>query len=165
MRRNFLFHKHHLMRFTVITLLALAFASCSTDQKMGSTVEQSDSVASQEKEKILCFLHQEGASMRDSSTIQLKITGDSVKGTFNHIPYEKDSRKGTIEGFKTGDTIKALWSFMQEGMNDSISVEFLIKDDALFQKTFGVDENTGRQKLTDTSTFSVRYRAVNCPSP
>ncbi|MFD2163543.1 hypothetical protein ACFSJU_14130 [Paradesertivirga mongoliensis] len=152
------------MKYAVVILLAFVFTSCNTDHKTGSADAQTDSAVLLTQEKTLCFLRLEGASKRDSSIIHIKINGDSIDGTFNHLPYEKDSRKGTIAGTRKDDTIRALWSFMQEGMNDTISVEFLIKDDALYQKTFGFDKNTGRQKLTDTSTFSIKYRAVDCPS-
>ena len=110
----------------------------------------------------LCFQRLEGIQKQDSTFINLIFKGDSVSGILNHLPYEKDSRKGSLQGIRNGDTIKALWSFMQEGMNDTISVEFKLSENELHQKTWGIDKNTGRQKLTDTSTFSLRYQKIDC---
>lgn len=151
----------HMKSFLIIIMVSAIFASCTGNQI--ARVETSETSADLENKLTnYCFQRVEGTTKQDTSTIQLLINGEEVTGNFNHIPFEKDSRKGTIKGIKDGDTIKALWSFMQEGMNDTLSVEFKLSDDLLLQKTFGIDQTTGRQILTDTSTFSIRYSKIDC---
>jgi hypothetical protein len=155
--------------FSSILLIAV-LTSCEEKQKSNSS-SQGDSELSQESSTgnsqtnqliTMCFQRVEGKSNQDTSTINLLIDGNAVLGNFNWIPFEKDSRKGTIKGTKDGDIIKGVWTFMQEGTNDSLAVEFKLSGDELFQKTFGTDAKTGRQQLTDTSTFSVKYQKINC---
>lgn len=135
--------------------------SCSSNQNSSLDTGDDDK---KNQNTHLCFLRLEGLQNQDSSIISLHLNGSQVSGTFNHLPFEKDSRKGTITGELKGDTIKALWSFMQEGMNDTIRVEFKLSENKLLQKSFGVDQSTGRQILTDTSTFSIPYQKTVCES-
>lgn len=147
-------------KISLIILTIAFYTSCARNQI--AKVDTNASVELEKKPTNYCFQHIEGNKNQDTSTIQLIVNGNEVTGNFNHIPYEKDSRKGPIKGIKDGDIIKAVWSFMQEGMNDTLSVEFQISDEQLLQKTFGIDETSGRQVLKDTSTFSIRYSKIEC---
>lgn len=153
-------------------LVIAMLAACNNKQKPVSSQDSEDSIvlspdtssANSETNQLttLCFQRVEGKSNQDISTINLLFDGNDVLGTFNWNPQEKDSRKGTIKGIRTGDIIKGVWSFMQEGTSDTLSIEFKLSENELLQKTFGIDKNTGRQKLTDTSTFSIKYQKIEC---
>ena len=152
-----------MIKHIVILLLATIVMACNNNQENTSSADSASTLSnnnsSPKQETELCF---QRTANQDTSTIHLVFESDRVSGVFNHIPYEKDSRKGTLSGTRNGDKIKAVWSFMQEGMNDTLSVEFKVSENELYQKTFGIDQQTGRQKLTDTSTFSIRYEKVAC---
>lgn len=108
---------------------------------------------------MLCFQHAEN---RDTSTVQLIIKGSLVEGEFSHVPFEKDARRGTIHATKKADLIIGRWRYMQEGVMDSLDVEFKLKDNQLLQKEFGIDMQTGRQVLKDTSSFNIHFSAIDC---
>lgn len=153
------------MKIFLISISALIFfAGCKSNNTQNATL--SDSISSdsllQQKTYEICFQRLEGSSNQDTSTLHLIIDNEQVSGDFNHIPYQKDSRKGTVKGLKNADIIKGVWTYMQEGVTDTLSVEFKLSGNQLLQKTFGVDENTGRQKLTDTSAFSILYTKIDC---
>jgi len=153
------------MKNISISISALIlFTACNSNNQQDristDSISTNDSLQQQTSE--LCFQRLEGLSNQDTSTIHLIIDNGKVSGDFNHIPYQKDSRKGTLKGFKNADIIQGVWTFMQEGMIDTLSVEFKLSGNGLLQKTFGVDKNTGRQKLTDTSTFSIPYKKIDC---
>jgi hypothetical protein len=151
----------------ILAACALALASCSSNPK----TNQGDSIATDSSETDslqstapghICFLHTDGTASQDSTIIHLTINGDKVSGEMNWAPKEKDSRKGTLEGTQDGNTIKAVWSFMQEGMKDTMAVEFDFPGDKLAQKPFKVDAKTGRQQTDAKAGYTIMYDKVDC---
>ncbi|RZA03969.1 MAG: hypothetical protein EOP47_00965 [Sphingobacteriaceae bacterium] len=106
----------------------------------------------------LCFLRTEGTKNRDTTSIELVIKGDTVTGLMNWMPYEKDSRKGKLNGTIKNDTINALWSFMQEGMTDTISLKFTVLNNQLMQKPLKLNTTTGRQQTDDSAGYTLAYQ-------
>ncbi|MDF3077751.1 MAG: hypothetical protein K0S09_1640 [Sphingobacteriaceae bacterium] len=99
---------------------------------------------------------------QDTSYLQLEISNNLVKGIFNHLPFEKDSRKGSISGVIRNDTISGTWKFMQEGMDQSLPVKFKLSGDKLYQQKYSFDPATGEQVLSDTAKFDIEYQKINC---
>ena len=110
----------------------------------------------------LCFLRTEGLQKQDTSYVQLIINGNKITGIYANIPYEKDSRIGTILGTKQDNLIKGIWVYMQEGMQDTLDVEFILDNDLLLQKNYSLDTKTGMQFLSDTSAFTMNYNNIDC---
>ena len=144
-------------------MLLFCISSCNSNLKSSKLDSSSTDSASQFPQRQLCFQRLEGTANQDTSFITLIINEDQVTGTLNHIPHEKDSRKGTISGNIKDDEIKAVWLYMQEGMNDTLAVEFKLGKEILMQKSYGIDSKTGRQILTDSSTYSIKYTKIACP--
>jgi hypothetical protein len=109
-----------------------------------------------------CFIRTEGKNNQDTAAVKLVITNELVSGKMINMPYEKDSRRGTIKGIKTGDTIVGIWTYIQEGMWDSLKVAFLLKDDQLIQKETTFDPPQGREVLPDTSSYTRVFNKVDC---
>ena len=147
------------MKKLLSVLFIFLLASCQRNRPQTSSAQQTSTGTESSK---LCFQRLEGTSRQDTATITLIIKNKEVTGSFNHMPHEKDSRLGKLKGQKDGDIIKAVWSFMQEGISDTLSVEFKLSANKLYQKSFGIDETTGRQKLTKDSKFTIEYQPVNC---
>jgi len=110
-----------------------------------------------------CFIHLDGSSVRkDSSFVNLSILGNKVAGKYCWIPFEKDSRTGSIAGIKKGDTIDVVWSFMQEGMKDTLRTVFLLQGNNLKQKPYMVNKKNGRQITNEQAAFTINYQKTNC---
>ena len=114
-------------------MASIFIASCSSNSNKTANKDSVDAHAA-DTGKItsatpaassLCFLKTEG---KDTTSIELVTKGIKVTGIMNWLPYQKDSRKGTLEGMVKGDTINALWSFMQEGMKDTLNLKFVLKN-------------------------------------
>ncbi|GAA4309406.1 hypothetical protein GCM10023149_03690 [Mucilaginibacter gynuensis] len=148
-------------------LLALAFAACTSKQKnynndtAGADSGQTD-VATKSSPGHICFLHTEGTRQQDTTFVHLIIDGDKITGQMNWIPSEKDSRKGTIEGTQDGNTIKAIWTYSQEGTKDTMAVEFDFPGDRLVQKPFTANKKTGRLQTDAKAAYSINFEKVNC---
>lgn len=65
-----------------------------------------------------------------NDTINLKFEIDSnqvVKGDLAYFYFEKDKNEGTINGRMIGDTLKATYNFISEGIESAREVVFLKK--------------------------------------
>ncbi len=147
--------------FSILLCILFWTAACNNNTVRNSPA---DSVSSEPAVQTLCFQRLAGTGNQDTSSIRLVIDGNEVTGDFQDIPYEKDSRKGTITAFKLGDVIKGVWLYMQEGMQDTLSVEFRLSGNTLLQKNYSVNPETGRQYLSDESRFVIEYKQAGCDS-
>jgi len=106
-----------------------------------------------------CFIH---VTQSDSSFVNLVFIKEQVTGKYTWIPFEKDSRTGTITGSKRGDTLDVVWNFMQEGVKDTLRTMFLLHDGTLKQRPFRVNQQTGRQQADQHAAFSILYKPIVC---
>lgn len=154
----------------IIAFLGIIGLSCllacqSGDQgqeQSNDSLSQSNDVPAPDQEQKYCFLRTEGTQQQDSSFLHLVIRGESVNGTYNAIPYEKDSRRGTLLGKVDGQILDLVWTFTQEGMQDTLRVVFKWQDDNLLRKPFSVNTLNGRQVTLDSSDFSETYEQIDC---
>ena len=150
--------------FCLLLFLSALSCSCKTEAEKsnGEATQTIDSGSVRITNDTLCYLRTEGNNLQDSSFIQLVISNGKVKGIMKWIPYEKDARIGSLNGIKTGDSLSLTWTYMQEGMKDSLPVFLRIQHGKLFQKESSVDAQSGREVVMDTARFSVEYDAVPC---
>jgi hypothetical protein len=140
-----------------IAALMLAACSSSTDKTAGTdTVINNDTLAKAKNPKAyaLCFLNKKG---RDSTSVELVIRGNKVTGKINWLPYQKDSRKGTLDGTIVNDTIRAAWTFMQEGMKDTLNLNFLFKNNQLSLKPLKLNTKTGREQTDEKAGYEIAF--------
>lgn len=105
----------------------------------------------------MCFLRTEGTKHQDSTTINLVVKGEQVTGEMMWLPHEKDARKGLVAGTLSGDSIKVVWTFQQEGMTDTMGLQFKLAGDKLWQRPLKLNTKTGRQQTDASATYSVEY--------
>ncbi|QKJ29649.1 hypothetical protein HQ865_07740 [Mucilaginibacter mali] len=147
----------------------LAIASCSSPSNKTGSIDTMNAGDTAAKKSLapktgdttaltsLCYVRTEGNKNQDSTTVQLVIKGNTVTGEMNWLPYEKDGRKGILNGTRSGDTIKAVWTFKQEGMTDTMAVNYKLDGDKLAQKPLKVNTKTGRQQTDETAGYTVIY--------
>jgi hypothetical protein len=109
-----------------------------------------------------CFIHTDGTSSQDTTAVHLAINESKVSGDMQWMPKEKDSRKGTLEGTINGNIINAVWTFMQEGMKDTMAVEFKLSAQQLLQKPLKLNTSTGREQLDNNADYNIIYKLDNC---
>jgi hypothetical protein len=109
----------------------------------------------------LCFLRTEGKDNQDSTCVELIIKGDKVSGQMSWMPDQKDSRKGILEGTIKGDTINAVWSFMQEGTKDTLKLKFKLDNNKLFQKPLKLNVTSGRDQTDESVGYTLNYPVSN----
>lgn len=149
-----------------LSLFVLLIVSCNSQPKETATekVLEIAGEVSTNTADTLCFMKTAGAKNQDSALVRLVINGDKVTGKMMNLPHEKDSRVGRIHGTKEGDIVTAKWTYMQEGMIDSVLVSYKLDGGNLLQKAPSFDPETGREFLPDTATYRILFQATNCGS-
>ncbi|NEU09085.1 hypothetical protein GZH53_12235 [Flavihumibacter sp. R14] len=148
-------------------VFALLFATTGCSQNENRETEVSNKAVVEETSvsatsDTLCYERYSGNRNQDTASIALVINDNTVTGSYENIPYQKDARKGTLSGIRSGDIIKGIWRFQQEGMNDSIPFEFKLDKEDLLQKPTSFDVTTGRETLADTASFSLKFTKIDC---
>lgn len=144
----------HIHPLVILIIYCLPFVACQNGTR--------DEGGTADNEQKNCFLRLEGTLLQDSSYIQLVTRNETVSGTYNVIPHEKDARRGTVMGKLADDVFDLVWTFSQEGTQDTLRVVFKLDNGKLLRKPLAVDTLTGRQLTLDTSGFSEVYEPVDC---
>lgn len=152
--------KYFNLSLILISLLAAACTSnnTKTESKDADSPDSSTLKTAVATDTSRCFLLIEGTKNQDSTTIELSIKNNKVTGQMNWLPYQKDSRRGTLTGTTKGDTINAVWSFMQEGMKDTIGLKLILNGNQLMQKPLSFDAKTGREHTDEKAGYTVVYK-------
>ncbi|QQL48549.1 hypothetical protein [Mucilaginibacter ginkgonis] len=157
--------KRLLLLFTTAAVITACSAPADKTSKT-DTVVAGDTLAKSSDTKTtnntptvssLCYLHTQG---KDSTSVELVIKGNKVSGVMNWLPYEKDSRKGKLDGTVKDSVINAVWTFMQEGMTDTMNVAFRVSNNTLAQKPLKLNTKTGRQQTDNSADYSVIYKTA-----
>jgi len=109
-----------------------------------------------------CFFRTDGLQSQDTTDVTLLISGNKVTGFMNWLPKEKDSRKGKLTGKLTGNQIKAVWTYGQEGSTDTMMVEFELRGTAFAQKPYQYNHKTGREQTNSSAGYEIIFNIKNC---
>lgn len=118
-----------------IALLSILFISFACNNENHNSVQenQENSVTTE------LFTYQLNG---DSTAIHLIYSDTGISGSFSILPFEKDSRTGTITGKFSGDTLFATYVSSQEGMSTTEEIAFLRRGDTLiFSNDLYFEEN------------------------
>ncbi len=152
------------MRVSLFISAVLFFGACQGNSKEETALVSEEPAAAigEAAPAARCFQRIEGTNNQDTATLHLFITGDIVQGEFIHKPFEKDKRSGTIAGKRKGNGFTGMWTFTQEGVQDSLPVAFELADGKLFQRAYSVDSKTGNEFLSDTSRLTLEFKKIAC---
>ena len=153
-------------RLIILFLAASSFAACTTQPDKiadsSDTASRPDEKVNDQIVKTMCFQKLAGTANQDTTSIKLIVKGDQVSGDFGHYPKEKDRRVGKITAINDGGLIKGVWIYMQEGVSDTLQIEFKLAGEKLVQKNYTVDSKTGREVFSEASVFNIAFDKVPC---
>ena len=157
---------HRLKAALLQTITLFVISACNLSEKenriTASTIRKAPTKTKAINTANLCFRQVTGRQNLDTAWIVLDINEQQVTGSYINLPFEKDARRGTLNGTKKEKEISALWTFMQEGRLDSLPVQFRLTGNQLWQKPFSYNKNMGRAYLADTTSYSVIFQKTNC---
>ena len=151
---------------TLILLCAAALwlSACDNSGEMkGNGTREAEVVLPVQDEGPQCFQKISGAGMHDTTRVRLDPDGSGVSGTMDIILHEKDSRRGRLRGTLGKDgIIRADYYFMQEGMTDTVPLQFRLEEDAILLRPAIYDPATGRERPDTSKGFADRLNKVAC---
>jgi len=150
-------------------IVSLLITSCSSknskpvnkDSVITADINKTTKATNHSTANSLCFLRTEGKDNQDSTCVELIIKGDKVSGQMSWMPDQKDCRKGILEGTIKGDTINAVWSFMQEGTKDTLNLKFKLNNNKLLQKPLKLNVTSGRDQTDESVGYTLNYQVSN----
>jgi len=119
-------------------LLCLFLLSCQSQQteELADTHDETEQIISRSLEikedattttspKQLCFEEVVGL---DRTEMSLTINHEAVTGIFNYLPHEKDQAIGTIKGRYQNNKVTAIYTYTQEGDEQSEQLILTLSD-------------------------------------
>lgn len=105
----------------------LLFVSCNNTKNEKKTA-QTEMVTEE-----FCFRNEypfpDSTENIDVLNLDLQVKGDSVTGNYNWLPALKDQRNGKLVGIIKNKTIKATYTYMQEGIQANAPITIVLEDD------------------------------------
>lgn len=150
------------MKNYILILTIALLASCtSSDEQQKKDTDNALKVATEvstNEPDTTSYYRATGDKNQDSALLQLVIRNNIVSGTLQYMPYEKDARRGTLAGEKKGDIINAVWTYTQEGMEDTMSVSFKFRKGTVYQKPNVFKPKLGREVLDQRADYEIEYK-------
>jgi hypothetical protein len=124
----------HQLSLAILSLLMLATCgkSDAPETNIHAPAGIPATIAQQIKDGTYCF----GKLFnQDVTAVELTITGSAISGKMDWIPYEKDSARGTLQGFKNAaGELELIYDYMIEGSQQTETKIMKIEDDKLLVK-------------------------------
>ncbi|MGL6129507.1 hypothetical protein [Chryseobacterium artocarpi] len=133
--------------------------NCNKKTEAPATKVEADTITVEEPvidtlgPKSYCYV---GVTGKDSVFASIDDNLGTVTGKLIYKNSEKDSSKGDITGFKSGDTLKLTYEFTSEGKKSKRDIYFLQKDNALTEGIGDHKEEDGQSKYADEKKISYK---------
>lgn len=103
--------------------------------------------------KSFCYI---GVTGKDSVFASIDDNLGTITGKLSYKNSEKDSSKGDVTGFKSGDTLKLTYEFASEGQKSKRDIYFIQKDNTLTEGIGDHKEEDGQSKYADEKKISYK---------
>lgn len=113
--------------------------------------------------KTFCYMHVIG---KDTVVASIDDNLGTLIGKLAYKNHEKDSSKGDVTGFRSGDTLKLTYEFASEGTTSKRDIFFLQKDNSLFEGIGDQKDNGGQMVYANEKKISYpedqKLESVDC---
>lgn len=147
-------------KYILLGSLSLFLMNCNKKVETNAPVTNTDSLTDTTQTvidtlgpKSYCYL---GVTGKDSVFVSIDDNLGTVTGKMAYKNSEKDSSKGDLTGFKSGDTLKLTYEFASEGTKSKRDLFFLQKDGNLLEGIGNQKDDNGVMKYADESKVSYK---------
>ncbi|KQS92475.1 hypothetical protein [Chryseobacterium sp. Leaf394] len=113
--------------------------------------------------KTFCYMKVTG---KDTVVASIDDNLGTLIGKLAYKNHEKDSSKGDVTGFRSGDTLKLTYEFASEGTTSKRDIFFLQKDNSLFEGLGDQKDNGGQMVYANEKKISYpedqKLESVDC---
>lgn len=104
--------------------------------------------------KSFCYMSVVG---QDTVLASIDDNLGTITGKMSYKNHEKDSSKGDVTGFKSGDTLKLTYEFESEGTKSKRDIFFIQKDNTLIEGIGEQKDDNGQMKYANEN--KINYNA------
>lgn len=147
-------------KYIFLGSLSLLLMNCNKKIEANKTVADSDSITDTTTtaidtlgSKSFCYL---GVTGKDSVFVTIDDNLGTVTGKMRYKNTEKDSSKGDLAGFKSGDTLKLTYEFASEGTTSKRDIFFIQKGTTLLEGMGNQKNENGGRKYADEKKVSYK---------
>ncbi len=145
-------------KLILLSSLSILLFNCNKKTDASKTKTKVDTVVSDEKvidtlgTKSMCYM---GVTGKDTVFVTIDDNLGTITGKMATKNSEKDSNKGDLSGFKSGDTLKLTYEFAAEGTTGNKNdIYFLQTKDGLNEGIGDRDSETGTKYANEKK---IRY--------
>lgn len=149
-------------KYFLVSALSVLLFNCNKKNdavKPAATVDSTNTQAETEPvvdtlgAKTFCYIEATG---KDSVFVSIDDNLGTISGKMHYKNFEKDSSKGELYGFKSGDTLKLTYEFFAEGTTSKRDIFFIQKDNFLMEGTGNQKDDNGTMRYTDENKISYK---------
>lgn len=147
-------------KYILLGSLSLFLMNCNKKTESPATATTSESIEDSTATvidtlgtKSFCYL---GVTGKDSVFISIDDNLGTVTGKMSYKNSEKDSSKGDLVGFKSGDTLKLTYEFASEGTTSKRDIFFIQKDGNLLEGIGNQKDENGAMKYADEKKIAYK---------
>ena len=147
-------------KYILLGSLSLFLINCDKKVETAAPAANADSIADTTANNIdtlgaksYCYL---GVTGKDSVFVNIDDNLGTVTGKMAYKNSEKDSSKGDLTGFKSGDTLKLTYEFASEGTTSKRDIFFLQKGENLLEGIGNQKDDSGQMKYADEAKVAYK---------
>jgi hypothetical protein len=147
-------------KYIALGALSVLMINCNKKNETVKPVATTDSVEAPAEPamdtlgaKTFCYL---GVTGKDSVFVSIDDNLGTFSGKMAYKNSEKDSSKGELSGFKSGDTLKLTYEFASEGTTSKRDIFFIQKDKILIEGTGNQKDDNGTMRYADESKIAYK---------
>lgn len=147
-------------KYIFICSLSALMINCTKKNEPVQNVITTDSLDNPEEVQIdtlgaktYCYL---GVTGKDSVFVSLDDNLGTISGKMAYKNNEKDSSKGELSGFKSGDTLKLTYEFTSEGTVSKRDIFFIQKGNTLTEGIGNQKDENGAMRYSDEKKISYK---------
>ncbi|WP_370900126.1 hypothetical protein [Chryseobacterium gossypii] len=156
-------------KIIVLSALTAFLMNCNKKAEAPEPKQETDSTAITEETvvdtlgpKSYCYM---GVTGKDTVFASIDDNLGTITGKLVYKNNEKDSSKGDVTGFKSGDTLKLIYEFESEGSKSKRDIYFIQKDNTLLEGIGEQRDDNGQMKYVSEKKISYKgqkLEATHC---
>jgi hypothetical protein len=146
-------------KLVLLGLLSVFLMNCNKKTEATTPKAETDSTTTAETvvdtlgTKSFCYM---GVTGKDSVFANIDDNLGTITGKMSYKNFEKDSNKGDISGYKSGDTLKLTYEFESEGKKSTRDIFFIQKGNSLLEGIGDHKEENGQVKYANEKNISYK---------
>ncbi|MBW3521609.1 hypothetical protein [Chryseobacterium sp. NKUCC03_KSP] len=147
-------------KYIVLGALSVLAMSCNKKNEKIKPVVTTDSLENPAEPVVdtlgartFCYL---GVTGKDSVFVSLDDNLGTFSGKMAYKNSEKDSSKGELFGFRSGDTLKLTYEFASEGTTSKRDIYFIQKDNVLTEGIGDQKDENGTMRYADEKKITYK---------